>query len=91
MSTGYADHVNLFWYGAGIEGRDSGMSEKTFQRGLKELLAKLFLAPKGPSAYWVNPALFFKGDRVLFVREYVRRKNAAPVEAEAEEQAILPL
>jgi hypothetical protein len=67
------------------------MSEKTFQRGLKELLAKLFLAPKGPSAYWVNPALFFKGDRVLFVREYVRRKNAAPVEAEAEEQAILPL
>jgi hypothetical protein len=24
--------------------------------------------------YWINPHLFFKGDRVAFVREYVKRK-----------------
>ena len=75
MSRGFADHVNLFWFDEGIEGRDVGMSEKTFQRGLKELLAKRFISPKGPTSFWTNPALFFKGDRVIFIKEY-RRKNA---------------
>jgi hypothetical protein len=77
MSRGFADHVNLFWFGEGVEGRAVGMSEKTFQRGLKELLAKRFIYPKGPSAFWTNPALFFKGDRVLFIKEYRRRKTSS--------------
>lgn len=75
MSRGFADHVNLFWFDDGIDGRDVGMSEKTFQRGLKELLEKRFIHPKGPTAFWTNPALFFKGDRVMFVKEYRRRKQ----------------
>lgn len=73
MSRGYADAIDLFWFGDGIEGRDLDMSEKTFQRGLKELLLKSFLYPKTPSSFWVNPGLFFKGDRVLFIKEYRRR------------------
>lgn len=75
MSRGFADSVNLFWFDGGIEGRDVGMSEKTFQRGLKELLEKRFLSPKDPSSFWTNPALFFKGDRVMFIREYKRRRE----------------
>lgn len=75
MSRGYADSVELFWFGDGIEGRDVGMSEKTFQRGLKILLEKRFIAPKNRSAFWVNPGLFFKGDRVLFIKEYRKRKT----------------
>jgi hypothetical protein len=27
--------------------------------------------------YWVNPTLFFKGDRVLFIKEYRRRRAGA--------------
>lgn len=77
MSRGYADYVNLFWFGDGIEGRDVGMSEKTFQRGLKELLAKRFLYPKDGASFWTNPALFFKGDRVLFIKEFRRKKTAS--------------
>lgn len=73
MTRGYADTVELFWFGDGLSGRDIGMSEKTFQRGLKELLAKGFLAPKSSSLFWVNPSLFFKGDRVMFIKEYRRR------------------
>jgi hypothetical protein len=75
MKGGYAEAVELFWFGKGINGRELDMSEKTFQRGLKELLAKNFLYPRNPSSYWVNPALFFKGDRVAFVKEYVRRRS----------------
>lgn len=73
MSRGFADHVNLFWFGDGIEGRDVEMSERTFQRGLKELIEKRFIASKDGTAFWTNPALFFKGDRVMFVKEYRRR------------------
>lgn len=74
MSRGYADSIELFWFGDGIEGRDVGMSERTFRRGLIELLEKRFLYPKTSTSFWTNPALFFKGDRVLFIKEYRRRK-----------------
>lgn len=83
MAGGYADAVELFWFGNGIDGRDIGMSERTWMRGLKELLDKRFLWPKTTSSYWVNPALFFKGDRVVFVREY-RRKSAITDQASRE-------
>ncbi len=73
MRGGYAEAVELFWLGDGLNGQTLDMSEKTFQRGLKELLAKGFLSPRMTSSFWVNPALFFKGDRVAFVKEYRRR------------------
>lgn len=76
MKGGYAEAVELFWFGDGLNGQQLDMSEKTFQRGLKELLAKGFLAPKSSSMFWVNPSLFFKGDRVAFVKEYRRKSRA---------------
>jgi hypothetical protein len=72
MHRGYADSLMLFWFGPGLNEKDIGMSDRTFHNGLKELLAKGFLAPKSPNHFWVNPALFFKGDRVAFLREYRR-------------------
>jgi hypothetical protein len=77
MVGGYADSVYLAWFGEGLSGRDVGMSDRTFQTGLRELLGKGFLAPRTPNVFWVNSSLFFKGDRVLFVREYVRRRASA--------------
>lgn len=84
MKGGYAEAVELFWFGQGLNGATLDMSEKTFQRGLKELLGKGFLAPKSSSLFWVNPSLFFKGDRVAFVKEYRRRRPA-----ESEHQGAL--
>ncbi len=80
MGGGYADCVRLFWFEGGLNGVSIGMSEKTFQRGLKELLAKRFLSPRTNELFWVNPALFFKGDRIAFVREY---KKCTPPKAAA--------
>lgn len=77
MTGGYADSLTLFFFDDGLNGRAIDMSEKSFQRGLKELLGKGFLAPKAPNQFWVNPALFFKGDRVTFAREYrIKKRNA---------------
>ncbi len=91
MAGGFADSVYLSWFNNGLAGRDLEMSEKTFQRGLKELLAKGFLAPRSENLFWVNPTLFFKGDRVAFIREYRRRsvRNDAAAELEAKGQQRL--
>jgi hypothetical protein len=77
MNGGYADAIYLNWFDGGLCGRNIGMSEKTFNRGLKELLINRFLAPKSANLYWVNPALFFKGDRVALIREYRRMPRAS--------------
>lgn len=74
MEGGYADTLYLPWFNGGIDGEDVGMSKRTFNRGLAELIEEGFLAPRSPDSYWVNPALFFKGDRVAFIKEY-RRKS----------------
>lgn len=71
----YAESVSLFWHQDKINGKEADMSVYTFNRGLRELLDKGFLAPKAPSVFWVNHAMFFKGNRVLFIKEY-RRKTS---------------
>lgn len=81
LQGGYADSIYLAWFGDGLCGRDIGMSEKTWQRGMQELLDKGFIAPQLPNVFWVNPALFFKGNRIVMVREYVRRQSKAPTPA----------
>jgi hypothetical protein len=73
MSGGFADTLYLSWFDGGLSGRDIGMSEYTFKRGMNVLLEKGFIAPRMPNQYWVNPTLFFKGDRVLFLKEYRRK------------------
>lgn len=80
MKGGYAEAVELFWFNDGLSGRDVDMSEDTFKRGLRELLDKGFLWPRVASSFWVNPALFFKGDRVAFVKEYRRRSATAAIQ-----------
>lgn len=70
MTGGYSDSVNLIWFDDGLNGHALDMSDRTFHNGLRELIEKGFLKPKLPNQFWVNPALFFKGDRVAFMREY---------------------
>lgn len=73
MTRGYADQIAIAWLNDGINGRPLNMSRKTFQRGLNELLENQFIAPAQPGLYWVNAAYFFKGKRVKFINEYVKK------------------
>lgn len=70
LQNGFADSVYLAWFDDGLSGYKLDMSEKTFQRGLKILIEKRFLYPKAPNLFWVNPSLFFKGNRVTFIKTY---------------------
>lgn len=84
MRNGFADSLYLAWFDGGLDGQSVGMSESTFNRGLRELVDKGFVYPRSPSVFWVNPSMFFKGDRVLFIKEY-RRKAASVDQAGREE------
>ena len=91
MKDGYVDAIYLAWFDGGLSGRNVGMSDRTFHNGLKELLQKGFLHPKSPNLYWVNPALFFKGDRVRFIKEYRRRPQEEHQSIVQPEQATLDI
>lgn len=68
-----ADSIYLYFMNA-VEDPDMPISRQTFHKGLKELIEKKFVAASTqPNIYWINPHLFFKGDRVAFVTEYIRR------------------
>lgn len=75
MRNGFAEAVYVAWFDGGLTGQHINMSKTTFNRGLNELLEKRFIHPKAPNLFWVNPALFFKGDRVRFIREYVKKST----------------
>lgn len=80
-----SDSIYLYFMDA-VQDPDLPISQQTFHRGLKELLAKCFIAASSrPNIYWINPHLFFKGDRVAFVTEYVKRpRNTSDLLAKEE-------
>lgn len=84
MSGGFVDTLYLSWFGDGLCGQDIGMSQYTFKRGMNTLLENGFIAPRAPNQFWVNPSLFFKGDRVLLVKEYRRQASTADQKHRAE-------
>jgi len=66
----WTDHLSLFVRNGSIGNIALPMSMQTFNKGLKELLAKKVIAPKTPGVFWVNPHLFFKGDKFQFIKAY---------------------
>jgi len=56
--------------------KELGISNAVFYRGVIELLAKGFIARSSiPNIFFFNPRIFFNGDRVRFVKEYVQKSN----------------
>ena len=65
------DKIYLNWMAA--TKIDGAMQERTYHRGLLELLKAGFIAYSDlPNMLWINPHLFFNGDRVKFITEYVK-------------------
>lgn len=78
MHGGFSDCVYLSWVAGGPGGVPIvGMSESVWNRGMRELADRKFLSARLPGVFWVNPALMCKGDRVMLVKEYRRRKQSA--------------
>jgi hypothetical protein len=61
--------------------RDHGLTERTYQRGVRELLAKEFLyRTTSDGVFFVNIRFLFNGDRLAFVRTYHLKNTSAQAE-----------
>lgn len=55
------------------------MSNPTYDRGMREILEKGFIAATPTQGwYWLNPSFVWNGDRLAFVREYRKASNKKP-------------
>jgi len=81
------DRINLHFmdYMERFPGEPKPMSKTTFFRGFTELLTKGFVAQSTvPNVYFINPKLFFNGDRARFVMEYQKSEKAKAIEVRKE-------
>lgn len=61
-----------------VDQKATPLSQKTFIRGVKELLEKDFIAESmTPSVYFVNPDFVWNGDRLSFVKSYRLKQDYA--------------
>lgn len=57
--------------------RETKYSRTTVFRSLKDLVIKEFISRHMGFVYWINPKVFFKGDRLMILRDYRRAKQQA--------------
>jgi hypothetical protein len=83
------DQIYINYIGL-VEDYGYSKSRPTFSNAMAELLHKGFMAPVTgrENLYWINPNLFYKGDRIRIVREYVREGTEAANELRAEQEKI---
>ncbi len=73
------DEVKLSFYNASEYIK--GLNERTYRRGLRELLDREFLFRSSiDGVFYVNIRYMFNGDRLAFVKGYTRKKTRANLE-----------
>lgn len=87
MANPGSDEIKLNQYLA----KDHGISDRTYQRGVRELLEKEFLY-RSPSdgVFFVNIRFMFNGDRLAFVRSYHLKGSSRQQELQLGDIAALP-
>jgi hypothetical protein len=82
------DEIKLNQYVA----RDHGINDRTYQRGVRELLEKEFLY-RSPSdgVFFVNIRFMFNGDRLAFVKSYHLKDSSRQDELPLSEVPALPV
>lgn len=65
------------------------MSEATYNRGMRELVAKGFVAATPvQGVFWLNPSFVWNGDRLAFVKEYRKAGSVKKPAAVAERDKL---
>ncbi len=72
-----------------LDRNEAILSERTYRRGLAELLEKKFIALTPIVGwYWVNPDFVWNGDRLAFVKEYYRKPNDIQIDRQSPESIL---
>lgn len=84
-----ADCIYMHWLSVDeyLKNHELKISKASFHNAMNELLEKKFIAKSvEPHKFWINPHLFFNGDRMTFLREYRLKteKEITPKKAQIE-------
>lgn len=80
------DKIELSQYMA----RDRGLNQRTFRRGLRELLEKQFLyRSTSDGLFFINIRFMFNGDRLAFVKTYHLKESRQQAELPLDDAATL--
>lgn len=90
-----SDRLVLYYedYKEFCKAKDSaGLSQNTFNRGLRELADKALIAKANRQNQWfINPAVMFNGDRARFITEVRRKKKSqAQIAEEHGQMSFIP-
>lgn len=78
QKTPNVDSIYLNWFEVEDYSKqyDLKISERSFYNAMKELLKKGFIAESEKiNQYWINPHLFFNGNRMVFIKEYQKKEQ----------------
>ena len=76
----------VFMSFASIDQTFTKMSPATYERGMRELMQKGFLAPTVRQGwYWLNPNYIYNGDRMRFMEEYRKVPTPKPINQSIEQ------
>jgi hypothetical protein len=82
----------VFMAFAAVDQALTPMSQPTYDRGMREILEKGFIASTPVQGwYWLNPSFVWNGDRLAFVKEYRKKTSAATTRAELESAGQMSL
>jgi hypothetical protein len=71
---------------------DKGLSERTYRRGLRELLEKEFLyRSTSEGVFFINIRFMFNGDRLAFVKTYYLKGTSQQTELPIDDALSLPV
>ncbi len=86
MSGKYHDDTVSFNYYLACKEYGYERTQKTFISAMNEIINKRFIAPvKGyGDRYWINPNMFFKGDRMVLMQDIAIKGTQAAVQQEKE-------
>lgn len=76
----YGDKIYFSYKTAQDEGYEH--RRQSWKSGMNELMFQEFLCPTtdGGDWYWINPTLFYRGDRLVLVNEYIKAPKKGTIE-----------
>ena len=83
QKTPNADAIYLGWFSAEkyLSENDLNVSKASFHRSMNDLLKKGFIAESpDTNMFWINPNLFFNGNRMSFIQEYRKMACASRIQ-----------
>jgi len=63
---------------------------QTWRSAMNELMYQEFMVPatKGTDWFWINPTLFYRGDRLTIINQFIKKPESAAIEQQNQDKPV---